>query len=141
MPFDTTELYKTQDTPIKETPVENSKELNSGFEKHSSGNIVVRFVIGLASFIVGLSAFYFFKLILMIPLNLAITPENMPVMEGAGVLLVILAIYLAVKYTKKLNASGTRMSRNIMRTITIVLGVASALISTAILHSPYLFDR
>jgi len=91
--------------------------------EQSKDNILIRFGYGVISFIVGLSAFYVIKLIFMIPINLMSTPENIDTMKGIGGLLLILAIYLAVKYTKKLNRSGTRKSRNIKRIVTIILGV------------------
>lgn len=93
-------------------------------------NIFIRFGYGVISFIVGLSAFSVIKLVFMLPINFMATPENAELMKSVGAILLILAIYLAVKFTKKLNRSGTRKSRNIKRIITIVLGIACMIITT-----------
>ena len=58
------------------------------------------------------------------------TPDNAQAMQGLGSILVILSIYLAVKYTKNLNANGTTKSRNIKRVITVVIGFVCLIIST-----------
>ncbi|MFM4733612.1 hypothetical protein [Aeromonas salmonicida] len=96
-------------------------------------NFLVRFGKGFISFIVGLSAFSVIKLIFMIPINFMATPDNAQAMQGLGSILVILSIYLAVKYTKNLNANGTTKSRNIKRVITVVIGFVCLMISTVFL--------
>ncbi|MBN4063672.1 hypothetical protein JYT79_02710 [Cardiobacterium sp. AH-315-I02] len=69
------------------------------------------------------------------------TTENIETMKGVGGLLLILAIYLAVKFTKNLNSNGTRKSRNIKRTITIVAGVISMVLATVILVVPNVINK
>jgi len=90
------------------------------------------------SFIVGLSAFFIFKLLLMIPLNLSLVlfANNMDESQisGLGGLFLVVTIYFAVKYTKRLNKNASRKSRNIKRVLTIVVGFFSMLISTVILN-------
>ena len=117
---------------------ENSKEsVNTSVVSdidNSNASIFFRFGMGIVSFIVGLSAFFIFKLVFMIPLNLVAmqtTDESSyDLFKSIGAILVVLAIYLAVKYTKKLNSNGTRKSRNIKRAITIVAGLISMLLTT-----------
>lgn len=99
----------------------------------SEDNIFVRFGYGVISFIVGLSAFSIIKLVFMLPINFMVTPGNAELMESVGAILLILAIYLAVKYTKNLNRTGTRKSRNIKRIITVVLGAVCMIITTVFL--------
>jgi len=93
-------------------------------------NIFIKFGNGVISFIVGLSAFSIIKLVFMLPINFMVTPENAELMESVGALLLILAIYLAVKFTKNLNRTGTRKSRNIKRILTIVIGITCMIITT-----------
>ena len=97
---------------------------------NNNDNIFIRFGNGLISFIVGLSAFSVIKLVFMLPISFMVTPENTKLMESVGALLLILAIYLAVKFTKNLNRNGTRKSRNIKRTVTVVIGIVCMLITT-----------
>lgn len=99
-------------------------------------NIFIKFGYGVVSFFVGLSAFFVFKLLFMIPLNLMATPENLDSIKGIGALLIFLAIYLAVKYTKKLNKSGTRKSRIKKRVATIIAGFISMIITTIVVNLP-----
>lgn len=101
--------------------------------EQSNDSILIRFGNGVISFIVGLSAFYVIKLIFMIPINMMATPESIDLMKGVGAWLTILAIYLAVKYTKKLNRSGARKTRNIKRIVTIVFGAISMFVTTMFL--------
>jgi hypothetical protein len=82
---------------------------------------------------VGLSAFSIIKLIFMIPINFMATPDNAKTMQGLSSLLIIFSIYLAVKYTKKLNANGTKKSRNIKRIVTVVIGFICLMLSTVFL--------
>lgn len=93
-------------------------------------NMFIRFGGGVISFIVGLSAFSIIKLVFMLPINFMTTPENAELMKSVGAILLILAIYLAVKFTKNLNRTGTRKSRNIKRIITVALGVVCMIITT-----------
>lgn len=81
----------------------------------------------------GLSAFSIIKLIFMIPINFMATPDNAKTMQGLSSLLIIFSIYLAVKYTKKLNANGTKKSRNIKRIVTVVIGFICLMLSTVFL--------
>lgn len=99
-------------------------------------NIFIKFGYGVVSFFVGLSAFFVFKLLFMIPLNLMATPENLDSIKGIGALLIFLAIYLAVKYTKKLNKSGNRRSRIKKRVATIIAGFISMIITTIVVNLP-----
>jgi hypothetical protein len=80
-----------------------------------------------------LSAFSIIKLIFMIPINFMATPDNAKTMQGLSSLLIIFSIYLAVKYTKKLNANGTKKSRNIKRIVTVVIGFICLMLSTVFL--------
>jgi len=61
------------------------------------------------------------------------TPDNAKTMQGLSSLLIIFSIYLAVKYTKKLNANGTKKSRNIKRIVTVVIGFICLMLSTVFL--------
>lgn len=97
-------------------------------------NMFIRFGYGVISFVVGLSAFSIIKLAFMLPINFMATPESAELMEGVGAISLILAIYLAVKFTKNLNRTGTRKSRNIKRIITVVLGVVCMIIATVFLE-------
>ena len=81
----------------------------------------------------GLSAFSIIKLIFMIPINFMATPDNAKTMQGLSSLLIIFSIYLAVKYTKKLNANGTKKSKNIKRIVTVVIGFICLMLSTVFL--------
>ena len=81
----------------------------------------------------GLSAFSIIKLIFMIPINFMATPDNAKTMQGLSSLLIIFSIYLAVKYTKKLNANGIKKSRNIKRIVTVVIGFICLMLSTVFL--------
>lgn len=96
-------------------------------------NFLIRFGKVCVSFIVGVSAFSIIKLIFMIPMNLITTPDNAQEMEVSGLALIIFSIFLAVKYTKKLNANGTTKSRNIKRIVTVVIGFVCLMISTVFL--------
>jgi hypothetical protein len=69
----------------------------------------------------------------MIPINFMATPDNAKTMQGLSSLLIIFSIYLAVKYTKKLNANGTKKSRNIKRIVTVVIGFICLMLSTVFL--------
>lgn len=93
----------------------------------------VRLANGFVSIVVGLSAFFVIKSAFMIPLNLLLLTNLAPILEAIGVLFFLLSIYLAYQYTKKINSSGTRKSRNIKRAITIFAGVICAVFSTLIL--------
>jgi hypothetical protein len=106
------------------------EKMNEEVLTKTEGNVFIKFGNGVISFIVGLSAFSIIKLVFMLPINFMVTPENAELMESVGALLLILAIYLAVKFTKNLNRSGTRKSRNIKRTLTVVIGMACMLITT-----------
>jgi len=114
--------YKTETEVVKNTP----KDVN----------FFIRVGYGVVSLFVGLSAFSIFKLIFMIPLNLIVTPENVDSMQSFSSILIILAIYLAVKYTKKLNITGTRKSRINKRVVTIIAGVISMVIATVVVNIP-----
>jgi len=107
---------------FKTKSVGKLKHISNEKTESSNNNLLIRVGNGIVSFIVGLSALAVIKLVFMLPLNLMLTPENADTMQTIGFLLIIVAIYLAVKFTKNLNRSGTRKSRNIKRTITIVLG-------------------
>ena len=61
------------------------------------------------------------------------TPDNAKTMQGLSSLLIIFSIYLAVKYTKKLNANGTKKSRNIKKIVTVVIGFICLMLSTVFL--------
>ena len=61
------------------------------------------------------------------------TPDNAKTMQGLSSLLIIFSIYLAVKYTKKLNANGIKKSRNIKRIVTVVIGFICLMLSTVFL--------
>lgn len=67
---------------------------------------IIRLANGVVSFIVGLSAFFVIKLILMIPTNTYIayelTEQNRGLAESAGAVVVVFSIYLSIKFTKKL---------------------------------------
>jgi hypothetical protein len=69
----------------------------------------------------------------MIPINFMATPDNAKTMQGLSSLLIIFSIYLAVKYTKKLNANGTKKSRNIKKIVTVVIGFICLMLSTVFL--------
>lgn len=115
--------------------------MNSDLQDKTNDNIIIRFGNGLISFIVGLSAFSIIKLIFMVPVNLMTTTENIETMKGVGGLLLILAIYLAVKFTKSLNSGGTKKSRNIKRIITIVAGIISMVLATVIIAVPNVINK
>lgn len=114
--------YKTETEVVKNTPKDVNFFIRGGY--------------GVVSLFVGLSAFSIFKLIFMIPLNLIATPENVDSMQSFSSILIILAIYLAVKYTKKLNITGTRKSRINKRVVTIIAGVISMVIATVVVNIP-----
>lgn len=113
---------------------ENEPEVVNNIPKDV--NFFIRVGYGVVSLFVGLSAFSIFKLIYMIPLNLIATPENVESMQSFSSILIILAIYLAVKYTKKLNITGTRKSRINKRVVTIIAGVISMVIATVVVNIP-----
>jgi hypothetical protein len=107
--------------------------INSEKIEYQFVNVFIKFGYGIVSFIVGLSAFFVFKLIAMILMILTIlittrpTPENLTLMKGIDVLFFFLTAYLAIKYTKKLNKSGVRKSRIIKRIATVIVGCISAI--------------
>lgn len=127
-------LFGSQINSIDQETNIKKPELNEDITKDI--NIFTRFGYGVVSFFVGLSAFFVFKLLFMIPLNLMATPENLDSIKGIGALLIFLAIYLAVKYTKKLNKSGNRKSRIKKRIATIVAGFISMIITTIVVNLP-----
>ncbi|MEX6161788.1 hypothetical protein AB6G16_09030 [Proteus mirabilis] len=63
------------------------------------------------SFIVGLSAFFILRLIILITLNLIATSNNVATIQTIGGIMVVLSIGIAAIYTKILNSSGTLESR------------------------------
>ena len=83
------------------------------------------------SFFVGLAAFFVIKLAFMLPLNLMATPKNVELIKGIGALLFLFSIYLAVKFTKKLNMGGTAQSRRNKRALTIISGLIAMMVSNA----------
>lgn len=105
--------------------------------ENNKDSFLIRLANGCVSFVVGLCAFSILKLAFSIPLsvtaNMIATTENIQTFEGIGVVLLLVSVYFAVKYTKHLNRSGTRKSRNIKRIITIILGVTSLFLAT-VLH-------
>lgn len=86
------------------------------------------------SFVVFLSVFFIIKLIIMILLNLVIKPSNEMTVQSIGSIFLILSVGVAAVYTKILNRTGTKESRNKKRIITIVLGVVCLFISTVVLQ-------
>lgn len=123
---------------IVENNINKSKSNTKEDANHTNENIniFIRFGYSIVSFFVGLSVFFVFKLLFMIPLNLIATPENLDVIRGISALLLFLAIYLAVKYTKKLNNNGTRKSRIKKRVITLIAGFISMIVSTIAINLP-----
>jgi len=109
------------------------KKMSEELSTNTKDNIFTRFGLGVISFIVGLSAFSIMKLLFILPINFIVTLENKGLMESVSAILIIVAIYLAVKFTKKLNRTGTRKSRNIKRIITVVIGIPCMLITTFLL--------
>jgi len=101
--------------------------------KDRSDNILIKIFHSIMSFIVGVSAFFIIKLCFMIPINLVTTADNLSAMEALGSVLLLFSIYLSYKYTKYINGSGTLTSRNIKRVITVLLGLFSMVMSTALL--------
>jgi len=99
-------------------------------------NIFAKIAGGFISFIVGFFAFFIFKLIFMIPLNIFANAQNYELMKGLGALVIIFCIYLAVKYTKYINRRAEKHKRILLRVLTIVFGFFSALITTAIVNMP-----
>lgn len=87
-----------------------------------SENILIRFGNGAISFIVGLFALFVINVTFMTPIRLVTTQSNAGTFQIIQFILFWIAVYLAFKYTKHLNANGTRKSRNIKRTITVLLG-------------------
>lgn len=69
----------------------------------------------------------------MIPLNLFTTVRNRDLMEGVGALLFIFCIYLAIKYTKYLNAQQSTKGLAIKKVMTVVCGLFAMIFSTVIL--------
>ncbi|WP_163826713.1 hypothetical protein [Proteus vulgaris] len=88
------------------------------------------------SFIVGLSAFFILRLIILITLNLIATSNNVATMQTIGGIMVVLSIGIAAIYTKILNSSGTLESRKRKKIITVIVGGISLYISTVLLHIP-----
>ena len=127
-------LLGSQINPMDHKTRTNEPELKN--DTNEDINIFIKFGYGLVSFFVGLSAFFVFKLLFMIPLNLMATPENLDSIKGIGALLLFLSIYIAVKYTKKLNKSGTKKSRIKKRVATIIAGFISMIITTFIVNLP-----
>ena len=101
--------------------------------KGRSGNILIKVIHSVMSFVVGISAFFIIKLFFMIPINIVTTTDNLRTMEGLGSILILFSIYLSYKYTKYINGNGTLKSRIVKRVITILLGLLCMIISTAVL--------
>jgi hypothetical protein len=98
---------------------------------------IIRLANGVVLFIVGLSAFFVIKLILMIPTNIYIayelTDQSRVLAESTGAVVVVFSIYLSIKFTKKINRSDTRKNRNILRIVTVILGFICMFLTTAFL--------
>ena len=94
--------------------------------------ILVRIGCGFTSFLVGLAAFFVLKLIFMVFVNLLAFAmlENKINFELVNFGFILLSIYGAFKYTKKLNKSGTKKSRIKKRILTMFFGFISMIIST-----------
>lgn len=109
-----------------------NQQVNNKIED-SRKSVVSRIWHSVVSFIIGLSAFFIFKLLVMIPLNLFTTVRNRDLMEGVGALLFIFCIYLAIKYTKYLNTQQSTKGLVIKKVITVVVGIFAMIFSTVIL--------
>ena len=111
-----------------------SPALDTGETTPRRANIVVRLFHAFVSFVVGLAAFFVIKALFMLPLNLMATERNIDLIKGLGALLFLVSVFLAVRYTKKLNRSGTPKGRLVKRILTLIAGfVAMALSNAALL--------
>lgn len=94
------------------------------------------------SFGVGLAAFFNYKLLLMIPMNLLLAAtKNTSLLEGISSLLIIACIYLAYKSTQRINALPTRKERKTKRIKTVIFGCASAVLTTTVLAVSNIFNH
>lgn len=108
--------------------------IETGATSAGKANVAVRFFHALMSFVVGLAAFFVFKALFMVPVNLMTTEKNIDLMQGLGAILFLVSIYLAIRYTKKLNAAGTPKTRLVKRIATLIVGfIAMALSNVALL--------
>jgi len=113
----------------------------------NNNNILIRFGNGIISFVVGVSAFFVIKLVLMIPFNIIVAQQNIERNPGnmleewrldefetnvtiMGFVVILACIYFSTKYSQKLNRVETRKTRNIMRAITIAFGLVCMIISS-----------
>lgn len=90
--------------------------------------IIKKIIHAALSLIVGISTFFILKLIFMIPLNLAVNPRHA---ESLGAILVIVSVYLAIKFTKFVNRKTKERTK--WRIATIAAGFLSMIASNLIL--------
>lgn len=90
-------------------------------------------ISSIGSFFVGVGALFIIKLALMLPLNLAINERNFELMQSIGALLFILAIYLAFKWTKRINAIAEVKRRRIYKMTVLFFGFLCMAISNVVL--------
>lgn len=90
-------------------------------------------ISAIGSFLVGVGALFIIKLALMFPLNLLANERNLELMQGIGALLFLLAIYLAFKWTKRINAIAEAKRRRIYKMAMLVIGFLCMAISNVLL--------
>lgn len=96
-------------------------------------NKLYKFISAIGSFFVGVGALFIIKLALMLPLNLFTNERNLELMQGIGALLFLFAIYLAVKWTKRINAIAEEKRRRIYKATMLVVGFLCMAISNVFL--------
>lgn len=111
----------------------NSKPMEYNMRSIKGRDLLVKVGESSVSLIVGLSAFFTIKLILMIPFNLIVKSEHGNSISSLEFPLLILCIWLAARYTKNLNSNGTFKSRNIKRIVTVIVGFLCSIMSTVLL--------
>ena len=92
-----------------------------------------RIASSIGSFLVGVGALFIIKLALMLPLNLSANERNFTLIQSIGGLLFILSIYLAFKWTKRINAVTEVKRRRIYKMTVLFFGFLCMVISNVIL--------
>lgn len=99
----------------------------------TKGSKLYTIISAIGSFLVGLGALFIIKLALMFPLNLLTNERNLELMQGIGALLFLLAIYLAFKWTKRINAIAEAKRRRIYKIAMLIIGFLCMAISNILL--------
>jgi len=90
---------------------------------------LIHLLNGFVSFFVGLFAFIAIKIPLTAITDQFIDLQSGDILSGTlKVLLLILSIIIAIRYTRKLNASGSRISRIKIRILTLLAGLTAIIL-------------